>query len=581
MKRLFYQILLGLFWLHAGCLSAQIAPPQLVCVSNDTLIWELPTNNCGDFVGYQIFNSSSFEGPYDLLATVTDVNQDRFFHEEGAMGTWFYYMVSEFDCPNETAVPSDTLDNLIPEQSPIVAVSVEDGQVRVDWRESPSPEVIGYVILRNTSTGTTGIDTVFNDNTYLDDAASPDMQSETYFVNALDACGNSSLFDVSHSTILLNVSEVDPCIQVINLDWNLYEGWTVGIGSHEVWMSLNGGPYELIETLPGNAVSYSFENGDDGNTYCFYVRAIQQGAPDIGSNSNQICETLSIIQPVRNFVLKNASIESDSNLVIEWTWNTNAELQSYVVKSALDNRTFAELDSQMPGLPLPETLTFVDNTLTQITGPVYYRIESLDACDKADSTNVVSTIFLSGQAGDGTSNILQWIPYSNPFGRITNHEVHRVIDGQDEVIGLIPGDQNSYVDALDPNLLNSGPACYYVVAVVELSLPTGELEVVRSRSNLICIEKEALVFVPNAFVPDGTLNRQFRPVLQFGNPEQYQMLIYDRWGQEIFQSDSVEQGWDGKQDDRLLPQGVYLYYIKVVQSQGRVTERKGTVLLLR
>ena len=575
-------ILIVIFFTSIALLQAQVNPPNFLCISNDTLIWEIPSNTCGAFNSYQIFGSQDINGPFNLISTITDQNQERFFHDHRSDMPWFYYLNSDFNCPGETILNSDTINNSLPEKSPIISVSVEMGMVVVQWQESPSPEVIEYVILRNTSSGTAAIETSPGGNAFIDITASPAEQSETYFVNAQDACGNNSLFDEPHSTMLLQVDSINACEQTINMSWNTYEGWMSGIARQEIWMSLNGSDFNLIETLTGESSNYQFENADDGNTYCFYVRAVQEGMPDVSSKSNETCETLDIVQPVRNFVLKNATIEADSSILVEWAWNSNAELQSYMISSALMNSgIFETLENVDVSPPLSEVNTYIDNSLSSIDGPVAYKINSLDDCGKMDSTNIVSTIFLSGNAGESSTNFLEWIPYSNPFGIVTNYEIHRISGNKEELISMVEGNSTTFGDILDQAVLNEGPACYYVVAIIELILPTGDLEIAQSRSNTICLEQEASVFVPNAFIPDGTLNREFKPVLQFGSPQEYSLVIFDRWGQQIFQSTSFDIGWDGKKDTQELPQGVYLYYLRVVQNEGKTTEKKGTVLLLR
>ena len=214
------------FLIQATYLQAQIEPPAFLCIKNDTLVWETPTNPCGPFVGYEVYFSESFAGPYSLLTTITDPSVTTFNHDNPAGDIRFYYLQSNFDCPGEPVLTSDTLDNRIPEAGPIQSVSVINGdQVQIDWAPSPSPEVFAYIISRNTQTGTTVIDTVYGTNTYIDTTAAPDEMSEVYFVVALDPCGNTSLVGMPHNTILLSSTEADPCERSITLSWNAYQNW--------------------------------------------------------------------------------------------------------------------------------------------------------------------------------------------------------------------------------------------------------------------------------------------------------------------------------------------------------------------
>ena len=85
---------------------------------------------------------------------------------------------------------------------------------------------------------------------------------------------------------------------------------------------------------------------------------------------------------------------------------------------------------------------------------------------------------------------------------------------------------------------------------------------------------------PNAFAPNGK-NNIFKPVLRFADNKSYLFQVYNRWGGIIFSTTDFNEGWDGDYKGRPSEQGVYAYLVQVVDGQGRNTERKGTVMLLR
>jgi len=77
-------------------------------------------------------------------------------------------------------------------------------------------------------------------------------------------------------------------------------------------------------------------------------------------------------------------------------------------------------------------------------------------------------------------------------------------------------------------------------------------------------------FLANAFSPNGDgLNDVFKPVYKC-NFEDYQLIIYNRWGQEVFKTKDPDQGWDGAN----APPGVYLLkiYYKGLNEQGLFVE---------
>ena len=126
-------------------------------------------------------------GPFTLLSRITDPAVTSFEHR--AMGQQYYYLLADFDCPGQTQVSSDTLDNRMPVETVLESVSVEGSAIRIRWYTNPDPETIGYVIYRSTERGTTPIDTVYNALEYVDTKADPDAGPEVYNVVALDACG--------------------------------------------------------------------------------------------------------------------------------------------------------------------------------------------------------------------------------------------------------------------------------------------------------------------------------------------------------------------------------------------------------
>ena len=59
------------------------------------------------------------------------------------------------------------------------------------------------------------------------------------------------------------------------------------------------------------------------------------------------------------------------------------------------------------------------------------------------------------------------------------------------------------------------------------------------------------------------------------------MSIFTQWGQLIFQSDIVANGWDGTFKGVNQPVGVYVYMVDITLTNGTTSLRKGTVTLIR
>jgi gliding motility-associated-like protein len=82
-------------------------------------------------------------------------------------------------------------------------------------------------------------------------------------------------------------------------------------------------------------------------------------------------------------------------------------------------------------------------------------------------------------------------------------------------------------------------------------------------SKIITIKDQLLVFVPNTFTPDGNeFNNEFRPIITSGiDTESYELYIYNRWGQLVFESSDLAIGWDGNYQGKLVQEGIYTWVI--------------------
>ena len=88
------------------------------------------------------------------------------------------------------------------------------------------------------------------------------------------------------------------------------------------------------------------------------------------------------------------------------------------------------------------------------------------------------------------------------------------------------------------------------------------------------------VFVPNVFSPNGDGKNDV--LLVYGNYiDKLEMRIFNQWGQQIALINSRTQGWDGRDNGKPQPVGVYMYALRAVMSDGRTIQLKGSITLVR
>lgn len=104
-----------------------------------------------------------------------------------------------------------------------------------------------------------------------------------------------------------------------------------------------------------------------------------------------------------------------------------------------------------------------------------------------------------------------------------------------------------------------------------------------------CVERDSVtvfvqgnLYVPNAFTPDGDgINDLFKA--EGLDIVEFQMEVFNRWGELVFRTDDITQGWNGAMmgSDYYCPAGMYPYKIRAREAYGDLFEYAGHVHLLR
>lgn len=91
------------------------------------------------------------------------------------------------------------------------------------------------------------------------------------------------------------------------------------------------------------------------------------------------------------------------------------------------------------------------------------------------------------------------------------------------------------------------------------------------------------LFIPSAFSPDGDgINELWR--VEGSNVREFEIWIYDRWGQEVFRSKDMTQGWDGSHQGGAYHNNMtlYNYFIRYKgELEEDAFERTGTIVVIR
>jgi gliding motility-associated-like protein len=125
-----------------------------------------------------------------------------------------------------------------------------------------------------------------------------------------------------------------------------------------------------------------------------------------------------------------------------------------------------------------------------------------------------------------------------------------------------------------------------------LPADTGNFKIILvAESNFTCkdtvaqnvlVVPDIIAFIPNAFTPDNKgpkSNSVFR--VTSNHVQEYNINIFNKWGQKVFASNSIEEVWNGTYLGQYCQNGVYVYSINLLNQEGKEYTFHGTVNLIR
>lgn len=457
---------------------------------------------------------------------------------------------------------------------------------KLSWDFNTSDSILRYEIQRYEVNGWHAIESVDADSNYFyDKSASPACAgSFKYMVLVYDMCSNPSgekvFDDLAVQTIKLDVAFPDQCDKSVKLQWNPSIHMAGGLKGYKIFRKNGSTTVELPETQNTSCT----DNSDfiNGQTYFYSVKAISN---DVIHSSTSCEETMvfsGVIVPDTVYITQ-VSVEDDSYIRLGYHLYPPDAVKKLILERSEDGGiTFHAIDS----LPLVLNGTvaadhfFVDSTADVHQQSYSYRLVAFDDCGFPTQSNTSRSIFLDC-ASSQTENILEWNKYEFWQQGVKGYDVYRVLNREASSalnIGNADPATVSYSDLLT-NYDNSKEACYWVAGTEN---PGNFLNNPISVSNTCCIIRDPVLFMPNAFRPEG-LNKLFRPVPDplYIDSQSFKMIIYNKWGQQLFETTNIGIGWDGTINGQASPAGLYSYILTFKSAMGEEFTKRGTVMLLR
>ncbi|HRY32483.1 MAG TPA: gliding motility-associated C-terminal domain-containing protein [Bacteroidales bacterium] len=471
-----------------------------------------------------------------------------------------------------------------------VSIDSLTGYTHISWFYNDA-ETQGFIIFYDNNGSWMLLDTVFgnNSNSYID-RSSPGNACDapkTYVILAFDSCWNPSgmSLNMPHNTLHLEISAIDPCADKITMHWNPYINMHDFLGGYRIYATENGGPPFLLGTnLPAGpglpaATSFVHENFTKDSYYCYYVQAFNQDGTKTSSSCYDCILATKPKQP-QFLVFRNVSVETTNKVKVKLFVDTSAYVTEYRILRATEKAGPYELITTIPGFPEPY-IEYLDETALPVDQAYYYFASVIDSCGvEVMHSDTVRSIHLMAVAMEDFTNYLSWNDFEGwSWTYVRGYNLFRGIDGLVDPIPLatVPYGTNTFVDEVSPYFETQGKFRYYVEAI---PAPSIFPFVDTSYSNRASDIQDSKIYIPNAFSPKG-YNPIFKPISIYADKSHYIFMIYNRWGELLFETNNPNEGWDGTYEDKYVPVGVYMYYVKFHTSRGETFEKRGTVTVVK
>ncbi|MFK7926282.1 MAG: PKD domain-containing protein, partial [Bacteroidia bacterium] len=390
-----------------------------------------------------------------------------------------------------------------------------------------------------------------------------------YKIQIENHCGTS--YDLAlaeeHCTISL---QTEGLVDEVGLSWSQYIGWD-DIEQYNIYRVHNYNPNQMewIGAVPGTQHQFKDSEMYCYNTYDYRIEALAAGG--LQSLSDTAFARPVHLPPADSAHILRVSVESNEYVTVEWEVPQIDRAAAIVIERDLGSG-YKQYYQELSG---SNKSKFLDNEVNIQAQAYGYQIFVVDSCgDYTQQGRRGTSIFLkASQRGNNVD--IQWTPYVGWAYGVDFYTIEYLDPLTDQFveIGKVSGSIRNFVD--DRIIPNQGRACYRVRA------QESEGTRLNSISNQACATLDGVIITPSAFSPnDDGKNDRFAVSGVF--LDSYEIKIFNRWGVEVFSTQSLGNDWDGRdQKGEACQEGVYVFVASGVDYNGHSIERTGSVTLLR
>jgi gliding motility-associated-like protein len=322
-----------------------------------------------------------------------------------------------------------------------------------------------------------------------------------------------------------------------------------------------------------NATSYTDLISNPKTTDYTYYLVVENLCDALGPISGRVSTVKEFEAPIEVSYLVTATVTNEDHVMVVWSVSKEEDFGNYDIyrkENGASDASYERIGSTFGKL---DTF-FIDETAKVNQMSYCYAIVVNDNCGNISiKSNPGCTIFLEGSTVPFQHD-LWWNPYLEWANEVNRYEMSRSVD-----TGFLRPIVETNFDVrtlIDTSFDYCWGGYWYRVKAYE---NLGGYDA-QSQSNRIYLIQPPLLHIPNAFTPNGDqLNEIWNIVPVF--VKEYEIRVYNRWGQKVYTSTNVKKDWDGFYKQIQRANDVYVYTVTFTGWDRSVHHRKGTVMIVK
>ena len=258
----------------------------------------------------------------------------------------------------------------------------------------------------------------------------------------------------------------------------------------------------------------------------------------------------------------------DDRMVIDWQLLDNSSATSFDIKKRNPGSSSWQNVATVGG----STLQYLEEGINTDLTPFEYQISALNSCGTVISSDIHTSILLSGVQDENLNSNLVFTDYLGWQNGVLVYDLFLEDNLNPLTLSQTNVNSNSTIVSVhDPKQYKK---CFRVNAKEDGGEQT------ESWSNEVCFYFLPTIYVPNAFTPNyDNLNDGFG--VKGIAINEFSIEIYNRWGEKLYQSDDIDEKWIPTYMGNDIQEGIYLYLINYTDFDDNNYRKGGTITLLK